>query len=245
MKIFKSLISVLFPNVCASCKEIIEEGEFLCNYCFEELPRTLAEKICQKCGNLKKRCECKRRVYRFDGIVAPFFNEASAKKAIYAFKIGKREEVAQFFINEMALCIRQYYNDINFDAVCFVPMYKRDELKKGFNHSRILAEGIAKRLGIKLYDVIESRKKDKPQHMLHPKVRVENVKDIYFSNKNLSGKTVLLVDDIKTTGATLDECSKQLLLSGAERVFCVTGVMSRGIDRSKKIEAKKGEINGN
>ncbi len=240
MEIFKSLISVLFPNVCVCCKEIIEEGEFLCDFCFEELERIQKEKICIKCGNQKKNCECKRRVYRFSGIVAPFFNETSARKAIYGFKIAKREEITKFFINEMVLAIRQNFYDIKFDEVCFVPMFKRDELKKGFNHSELLAKGVAGKLGIKFSELLLSHKKKMPQHKLRPKERMENVKGIYYCNKNLSGKTILLVDDIKTTGATLDECTKQLLFAGAERVYCVTGVMSRGIDRNKK-----GENNGN
>jgi ComF family protein len=241
VKIFKSLISVLFPNVCVSCSDIIEEGEFLCDYCYEMIERTANDKICIKCGNMKKRCECKRRVYRFNAIIAPFYNEGIARKALYAFKIGKREAIANFFINEMTLAIKQNFYDIKFDEVCFVPMFKRDRLKKGFNHSELLAKGIAEKLGIKFSELLLSHKKKKPQHKLHPKERLENVKDVYYCNKNLSGKTILLVDDIKTTGATLDECSKQLLFAGAERVYCVTGVMSRGIDRNKK----KGENNGN
>lgn len=231
MKIFKTIISALFPNTCACCKAVIDEGEFLCDYCFEMLPRTLAQKVCIKCGNLKKRCECKNRVYRFDGITAPFFNEESAKKAIYAFKIGKREQIAEFFINEMVLSIKQYYEDINFDAICFVPMHKRDEMRKGFNHSRVLAEGIGERLNIPVIEALLSNKKKSPQHLLPPKERAANVKDVYFCETSLFGKTVLLVDDIKTTGATLDECTRQLLLSGAERVYCVAGVMSKGKER--------------
>lgn len=240
LKIFNSLISVLFPNVCVSCKDIIEEGEFLCDYCYEMIERTAGDKICNKCGNMKKRCECRKRVYRFVSVIAPFFNEGIAKKALYAFKIGKREEIAKFFINEMVLAIKQNFYDIKFDEVCFVPMFKRDELKKGFNHSELLAKGIAEKLGIKFSELLLSHKKKMPQHKLRPKERMENVKGIYYCNKNLSGKTILLVDDIKTTGATLDECTKQLLFAGAERVYCVTGVMSRGIDRNKK-----GENNGN
>lgn len=231
MKLFKSLIAAFFPNICACCKEIIPEGEFLCDYCFEMLDRCSKDKLCLKCGNLKSRCECKNKVFCFDAVIAPFFNENSAKKAIYAFKIGKREQIAEFFINEMVLSVKQYYRDINFDAVCFVPMYKRDELRKGFDHSRILAEGISDKLKIPVIEALSSRRKRKPQHFLHPKERAANVKDIYYCKMKLSGKTVLLVDDIKTTAATLDECARQLLLSGAERVYCVAGVMSKGKKR--------------
>ena len=83
-------------------------------------------------------------------------------------------------------------------------------------------------------------RKKHTQHSLKLKYRFENVKDVYFTNKPLSGKTLLLVDDIKTTGATLDACAKELYAAGADRVYCIAGLISGPEEKNSK-----GNKNGN
>ena len=117
-------------------------------------------------------------------------------------------------------------------------MKLRKKLKRGFNQSEVLAKNISKILKIPICnDALIAARKTKIQHTLTKDERFKNVRGKFIANKkhDLTGKTVLLVDDIKTTGATLDECAKQLLSLGADEVYCVTGLMT---PKNKKKEGK-------
>ena len=226
LKVFKTIISAFFPNTCIACGDIIDEGENLCNYCYEMLEKCDCLKRCIKCGQKKGICDCKYRVYRFEGCISPFYSNDISLKAMYKLKFGKNIRNADFFAEQMAICIKIEYSDIKFDEICYVPLSARNELKRGFNQSKILAERISKITGIKLSDgVLKCKKSSASQHSLSLNERFNHVKGLYSCDLNLSGKTILLIDDIKTTGATLDECSKQLLLCGASKIYCATAII--------------------
>ena len=236
----KALINLIkeafFPMTCAACGEVTEGGEPLCDYCREMLKPINPIKRCISCGIEKPDCDCRYRVFHFDGLIAPFENKDTAKLGVYSFKIGKRLSNADYFAKQMAFCVKNEYRDIHFDAVTFVPMHRYRLLKRGFNQSRVLAEIIAEILEIPLEDTLVCLKNGKRQHDLFGKDRLENVKERYKARVGVKGKTLLLVDDIKTTGATLDECTKQLYLKGADGVYCVTALISM---RDKNNAGKK------
>ena len=166
-------------------------------------------------------------VYHFNGCVAPFYNEGIAQKAMYEFKFRKKEYIASFFAEQMALFVKQCFPEIEFDLVTFVPMHFLKRISRGYNQSFLLAEKISKILNIPLvYSLLGAKFKWKTQHSMAFKERFKNVKDKYYCKEKIEGKTVLLVDDIKTTGATLDECAKQLMVCGANKVYCITGLMT-------------------
>ncbi len=234
---FNVIISALFPNVCVACGEIIPESEHLCEYCAEMAEMVDFTKCCIRCGMPKKECRCSKRVFHFNGCAAPFYNDGVMQKAMYRFKFGKKEYITKFFAEKMALTVKTAYSDINFDIVTFVPTTFKRKMSRGFNQSELLAKKISKILNTPLLsDLIKCKKSAKIQHTLKFDERFKNVKGRYECNRNykLNGKTVLLVDDIKTTGATLDECAKQLLLLGADRVYCVTGLMTAKNKKKEK-----------
>lgn len=240
MNSFKELISSVFhPKTCAGCGAIIDEDEALCDYCYEMLVRYDLSDRCIKCGSDKKNCRCSRRVFHFDGCVAPFENTGAAQKAVYSFKFARKMNIGEFLGEQMAICVKSEYHDIKFDGVCFVPMLKIKRLRRGFNQSRVLAEKIADLLGLPLCNLLVCLKYAPSQHGLKAKERFLNVKGMYAAVGQAKGKTLLLVDDIKTTGATLDECAKQLLLSGAAAVYCVTALISVGKSTQKNKALKK------
>ena len=139
----------------------------------------------------------------------------------------------------MALSVKQRYGDINFDFITYVPMTKFRQFRKGYNQSALLAKELSKILSIPIvHDILFSHKKRKSQHKTTSKERFDNVKQIYYTKKRISGGTVLLVDDIKTTGATLDSCARQLLMCGADKVYCISALITEP-------KIKKGKQNGN
>ena len=238
MSIFKVIVSALFPNSCICCGDIINEGEYLCEYCSEMSETVDYTKVCGCCGLPKKECLCFKRVFHFSGCAAPFYNTGVMKEAMYSFKFGHKERVAKFFAERMALTVKSCYSNVNFDVITFVPMTFRKRFKRGYNQSELLARHISRLLKLPIIDnAIISVKGAKTQHRLNYDERFKNAKGKFLANKkvNLNGKTVLLVDDIKTTGATMDECAKQLLLLGADEVYCITGLTTA---KTKKKEGK-------
>lgn len=201
------------------CGEIIEENASLCKLCENGIERINLDDICLDCGFEKANCSCKYNIFRFGGLISAFKNKGVAQKAYYSYKFAKRQHYSNFFADELAAAISKCYKDINFDIICFVPSYK----KHGYNHSGYIANAIAQKLNIPFCgDLLTCIKKCKKQHKSTIRQRINNVDGKYATNYMIKGKTVLLIDDIKTTGATLDECAKELMFAGADNVYCAT-----------------------
>lgn len=234
--LLNEILKVLYPKKCVSCGEIIDEDEFLCDQCFHSIESVDHTKHCRACGFDKKNCLCSYRVFRFAGIVSAFLNESIAQKAYYAYKFGHKMHYGQFFAERMSLSVVKGYHGIKFDYICAVPTSLRSKMKRGFDHSDIICNFMSSILKIpKLDNALVCKSFVKPQHTSDFKLRMKNVKGKYSFTRKISGGRILLVDDIMTTGATLDECARQLLLAGADEVYCVTALYTV----PKKVEIKK------
>lgn len=221
IEVFKQLISAIYPNKCICCGELIGEGISICGCCSEKIERTNLDNFCLDCGFEKDDCTCKYNVFRFCGQVAAFKNAGLAQKAYYSYKFGKKQHYVGFFAEEMCRVIGKCYQDVNFDIVCAVPMFSKRE----YDHSGYIAKAISQKLDLPFCDgLLSCVKKGKKQHKSTISERLKNVDGKYFANYRIDKKTVLLIDDIKTTGATLDECARILLFAGADRVFCATAL---------------------
>ncbi len=236
--IVKGIISAFFPKTCVCCGEPIEEEEELCEYCREMLYRFDPLTYCIRCSRKKRDCICKSRLFFYNACIAPFFNIAAAKQAMYRLKFSRKPFVARFFAEQMALCVKNEYRKVLFDVICYVPMPKKRERSRGYNQSRLLAQELSKILHIPVqHDLVVCHKRSAIQHDLPVNKRAQNVFGLYTCTKDYDGKTVLLVDDIKTSGATLNECAKQLTIAGASAVYCVTGLIT---EKEKKPQNRNG-----
>ncbi len=227
-KFLKQLISAIYPNKCICCGELISEDISLCDSCNEKIERINPDDICLDCGLEKSDCTCKYNIFRFNGLVTAFKNTGLAQKAYYSYKFGKKQHYVGFFSDEMCHIIDKCYPSINFDIVCAVPPFRKHE----YDHSGYIAEAISQKLGIPFYkDLLCCVKKSKKQHKSTIKERLKNVDEKFLANYRVDKKVVLLIDDIKTTGATIDECARTLLFAGADKVFCAT-VLGGTIDKN-------------
>ncbi|MDD6478866.1 MAG: phosphoribosyltransferase family protein [Oscillospiraceae bacterium] len=234
------LLDAIFPRKCVCCNEIIDGEEELCDNCIRFIERVDPLKRCLFCGLEKPDCDCKYYLYHFKGAVAPFFNSGLAKKGIYDFKLNAKAHYSVFFAREMARTVTNELRDVRFDAAVYVPSSRLSYLKRGINHSFVLAKRVAEFLDIPLIkDSLLAKFHFGAQHKSDKLNRFKRARKVFRYNTkcsaDLSGKTLLLIDDIKTTGATLDECSRQLLLAGAKEVYCVTAVISNRNKGQKKI----------
>ncbi len=222
------ILDMVYPNRCIGCGEIIPEGDGFCDYCFEMLPKTAGDKRCKVCGSRIRDCLCKYRVFHFTSATAPFYNEGVAKKAMWDFKFRRKLWFADIFAGQMAICVNTDFHKIHFDALVYVPMPVKNQLKRGYNQSRELAVRLSEILNVPLVEnALGCNNKRYIQHKADYKERFQNVKGVYYPNLSLRNRHILLVDDIKTTGATLDECAKALYKAGAVEVYCITALTTK------------------
>jgi len=235
LKQFSDLIKdVLFPNTCVGCGEVIEENEYLCDYCYSLLDGIKTDKQCFKCGHLKSECECKHRTFSYSGCVAPFHNEGTSRKLMYKYKLGKRPYICDFFAYKMASAVKTAFYDVEFHGICYVPISVNSLRKRGFDQSFKLAKKMSELLKIPLItNGLVCNTINTNQHKASAKERRENIKGAFKVKRKFIGN-ILLVDDIKTTGATLDECSKQLLGAGADSVYCAAGLITNNKKKKRR-----------
>ncbi len=218
------LLWLFFPKRCVVCGKIIKRHKDLCGECDANIERI--EKSCKVCGATLKHCECKRNVYRFSGCVAPFYKGENSMKMIYRFKLHAQLDSAEFLADRICAKIKEYYADQKFDVVTAVPISKLKYLSRGYNHSEVIARALAKKIGVEYKRLLNKNNFRKSQHTLTRAQRYENVNGMFRYIEQVNYKKVLLIDDIKSTGATLNECTKELLFSGVEEVYCATALVN-------------------
>ncbi len=216
---FNTLIAAIYPNKCICCGEIIETKPYICDSCNERIERMNIDKLCLDCGLEVSDCVCKHSVFRFDSLICVFKNEGLAQKAYYSYKFQKKQHYAEFFAKQISDAVKKSYSNVALDVVCAVPSFK----KFGFDHSGYIAKCVAQQLDLPFFSsLILCVKRGKKQHRSTFKERLGNVVGKYAVMHRIDGLKVLLIDDIKTTGATLDECTRELLFAGAQGVYCAT-----------------------
>ncbi len=238
MNRFKSylaeLIDLLYPHRCIVCDEVISKIGFCDIHKDAIVPNK--EETCFGCGIYKKECECKRFIYHFDGLVSPYIDDDRARKAVYRLKFSDHFDCISVFGDQMADCAASKFGKGNIDYICFVPTTQKSFLERGFNQSEFFAKRVSKRLGIPIRDDILFKKNSvRTQHNIKTiRERFLNVRDGYYTKKRIKGKNILLVDDIKTSGASLDECARQLKFAGASHVYVVTAVLATKNHKTNK-----------
>lgn len=181
--------------------------------------------------DMRELCQdCERKMHGFVRGVAAFSYSKAMKKSMYGFKYNNRREYGKYYAgviwDEFGDIIRSW----NADALIPVPLHKSRQRKRGYNQAQVLAKELERMLGVKTDDKILVRiKNTKPQKELTYKERNSNIESAFQIRINdLKYKKVILVDDIYTTGATVDECAKVLLDSGVEKVYFITACVGNG-----------------
>lgn len=224
----KDFISYLiFGNHCKYCDELIAFGEAMCENCKNDLPRITGEK-CKLCGAGKDRCTCKKAKMKYDGICAPFYYEKTIETAIRKFKFADKPYIAKALAEDTAAAVKENFADMNFDFIDFIPFSKNQSKKRKYNPAGEIAKEMSKLLEIPIKNVLTKSFETETQHISGAFYRKGNVAGAYdiSENADLQGKTVLLVDDIKTTGSTLNECARVLKIAGAEKVCCAVAALT-------------------
>lgn len=219
----KFLSYAIFPKRCPLCGEVIALGDEKCEECINQ--KRIFGEICTDCGFSKEDCTCTNKTQKpqFKQIVSPYYFEDNIVKAIHRFKLYGYTELAQSMGDEITKVVIQRYKDIRFDYVTYVPMTKRKLRKRGYNQSKLLAEEVSKIMGVPLVDALIKTVETQSQRGSTAKERRLNLYGAFdiCDDVELDNKTILLIDDVKTTGSTLNECAVMLKASGST-VYCAT-----------------------
>ena len=218
------LLALVFPERCVYCGARVPGGTPVCEKCRKSLPR-IEEKICPKCGRGKKICDCRGKENYFDGIAAPFYFSGCVRNGLHIFKFRNSTSGAGEFAREMAETIKQRFGDISFDFITEVPVSRKSLKARGYNQSALIAKELSSLTGIPYKSgVIEKIYETRAQHGLPGYLRTGNLSGVYDlpESSAVKDKTVLLCDDISTSGETLNECAKMLWLGGAKSIYCIT-----------------------
>lgn len=222
------LCAFFFPKRCRYCLKVIKHNEEICRSCEDNL-QEIPSDFCPYCGFAKEDCSCKKHKFFYTVIAAPFYYEGTAGNSIRLLKFRKLTDVADVLSEKMAECYFERLAEYSPDLVTFVPMHKAKQKSRGFNQAELLTRKMCEIANLPCEEILSKDFETEDQHFLDKSARKGNLAGV-FSVKpefDVTDKRILLCDDIKTTGTSLDECAKTLLIAGAADVICLTCAITK------------------
>lgn len=227
------ILEWLYPPVCVFCGKICKEG--ICGECRKNVG-IIKEPRCKKCGKPirqeeKEFCyDCEREELCFEQGRSLWLHKMPVSSSIYAFKYKNRRIYGEIYGREMAKTFRKIIYLWKVDVIVPVPLHKKKQKKRGYNQSEILAKEIGFYVNIPVDTTLVKRKINTvPQKEFSRKERKKNLKNAFEVTKKIKGKRVLIIDDIYTTGSTIDAISVLLKKAGAEKTYFLTISIGQGL----------------
>jgi len=229
-KIYNFLLDLIFPVYCLGCQK---EGFWICDDCFDKI-KINDKLVCPVCKKEEKQgrvCDKCQNLTFLNGLwIASDYNEEIVKKSIHTLKYQFAFDIAETAAKILVEFIKkhQFILKNNF-IIAPIPLHKKRFLWRGFNQSELLARELTKNFSFLLSTNNLIRKRyTRAQAELDKKDRENNIKNAFFIKKPLefSGKSVILIDDVYTTGSTMNECAKVLKQAGVKEVWGL--VIARG-----------------
>ncbi|MBR5539652.1 MAG: ComF family protein [Clostridia bacterium] len=244
IRIFKSILDLAFVPKCAICNtRLRDSSKGLCSSCFEKYEDEKA-KYCDFCGMEARICACTPHLMMINGCsdyrkLVFYSSDAGRKIArgiVYSLKRRHNIPLAEFVASE----ISQIDNAKRFDGavVTYCPRSVKNVKKYGYDHAKMLAQFFAEKTGLEFESLIRRKKfhKTTEQKNLNYKQREANLKGAFSltDEKLVEGKTIILIDDVVTSGATISECMALLYSAGAKDVICRSFAYTYRKNKSKK-----------
>jgi len=204
-------INLIFPNVCGICDKICKED--LCPKCeiqFKNIAKVKIDNYNDK--NFKKHLY----IFKYEGII---------KERLIKFKFKEKAYIYKAFVNFLIKNKKVCRFLKSYDIIISVPIHYNRKVTRGYNQSALVAKELSKKLTIGYEEKVLFKKvNNKPQSTKNKDDRQKNVIDVYYTKneQNIYNKKIILLDDIFTTGSTVNECCKILKLAGAKYVDVMT-----------------------
>lgn len=240
------VLDTLFPRFCVGCGK---EGMWLCSKCQDAI-LIVQSQVCPECNRLSpegKYClRCRYEIDRqIDGktkrtkvskkrralegiIVAAYYEEGPLREIIHNYKYNGVTELTEVLGEMLYNALKRNFQ---FEIITFVPLHPRRLAQRGYNQAELLAHNLAKKSNIECLALLKKKKQTKRQVLLTGKKRRQNLKGVFeLRMKNdelrIKEKNIIIVDDVTTTGATLNECARVLKDAGAKEIWGL--VVARG-----------------
>ena len=221
------LLRLLFPVRCPVCDRPVPRREgLICEACYRRLP-FVREPYCMKCGKPLTRSEeeycrdCMSAAHAFEKGRAILHYEGEIRKSIYRFKYAGRREYARAYALLAKEHLAEFIRATDAQAIVPVPLHTKRYRKRGYNQAELLAGEIGRIFSIPVETHLVKRVRNTvPQKQLDLAGRQNNLKRAFKICRNdVKLKTIIIVDDIYTTGSTVDALSRELRQHGVERIY--------------------------
>jgi len=220
-KIFRPVVDFLFYQECIFCHE---PNTLLCQPCIAAFPRSKGKCfVCEKRNPFFRYCSSCRKDFLPDLMIAPFAYSKKMKKIVQMMKFEDISILADSFSNTLADLLRKVVDQ---PIVVPIPLSKERFKYRGYNQSRWIAESLCQKTGWKIIELLNRKPTDFSQVEVDSKAaRKKNIKGVFSVNKISIPEEVVLLDDVITTGSTMEEACRTLKKAGARRVIAVALAM--------------------
>lgn len=212
-------LDLLFPPRCVNCSRA---AGALCADCLQSII-PINSPVCERCGRAlsssRARCpDCEIHPLRITQIRSATWHEGAMRKAIHALKYNRRRDTVPILARILAAHLVE--SGLTFDLVTSVPLHPVRQVERGYNQAELIARETARRADSTYASLLERTRATADQIGLDGAARRLNVKDAFRVSCALENTAaIVLIDDVCTTGATLDACAAALLQSGARAVY--------------------------
>ncbi len=217
-----NLLDFILPRFCCSCKtKLSANQDTMCGNCLSKIQRSTSSR-------LQREFE---RKFLNNKIISEFYSpfvfekDKELQHAIHSLKYDKKFPVGIFLGKLLATEVKSSKTNWNFDLIIPIPLHQLKKAERGYNQAYYIAKGVGSILKVKVSDrAVKRIKYTESQTTMNLNEREENISGAFKlkQKKAVRGKNILLLDDVITTGATISECGKILLESGANKIFAAS-----------------------
>lgn len=255
--VWEAVAELLYPPRCPLCDELLlpgsntrkrtvlsktlRQGELptlrkgICTLCERKLTR-IAEPVCKKCGKplsdeRREYCgDCAGKKHSYRQGKAVFLYKGAMRQSMYRFKYSNRREYASFYADEAAVSYADWVRRREIEAIVPIPMYPAKKRRRGYNQAEVFAGALGQKLQIPVETKLVKRTRDTtPQKELSDSQRKKNLKNAFrVTGDKVVYRQILLVDDIYTTGSTMDAVAEALLAAGAQNIYYICICIGQG-----------------
>jgi ComF family protein len=238
--LFLKLLELLFPSRCRICGK--NNVDVICRECLHEFPRLTGE-TCNCCGSplkptkttqanqpttacaIQECAKCHGKDIRFASAKSAGIYKGSLKTAIHQLKYKNGKALAPYLAHFMHESEHTCIESTN--AITYVPITKRKEAYRGYNQSQLVAKELSKLTGLPCSNLLLRLHDNEEQNKSKLSARSSNVAGAFAANnrantRSITGKKILLIDDVLTTGSTVNECSRMLIEAGFKEIHVFT-----------------------
>ncbi len=232
----EKITDLIYPRRCPVCDDPVPMGQgLLCETCKQHI-KYIQSPRCRKCGKQLYDdavifCgDCEQKQHKYDHGYA-LYDYRSMRNSIYRFKYGKRCEYARYYAQDIWKHLACEIMEMQADALVPVPLHKSRKAQRGYNQSELLARELSRLTGIPCYSHLVKRvKKTIPQKELDSRERQNNLKKAFLIHSDVVKlKKMIIVDDIYTTGSTIDAVAGELKRHGVKKVYYLALCIGEGM----------------